>query len=87
MIVALCPECNEDEKSRYGSASRDYVNYNLGGDAFYTGQGTDGKGDRGWGRRGAKVPKENVVKGNGILVKRSIEGVTWQYDDGYYAGR
>jgi hypothetical protein len=81
VVVALCPECNEEVRVKYVSGGsgrdwrgyelgRDYKEYDLGRDAFYTGEGSDGKG-RGLVRRN---------RGNGVLVKRRIRGVTWQFD-------
>jgi hypothetical protein len=86
VVAARCPQCNEEERQGYGTG-RGYVDYHLGRDAFYTGEGKDGMGDRGRTRKGGKAKDDkNDKEKNGRLVKRRIEGVTWQYD-GYYVVR
>jgi hypothetical protein len=75
-VTALCPECNDEEFERYGWSSRDFVDYHLGLDAFYTNVGHDGRG-----RKKKKLGQDEPK--NGSLIKRHIEGVTWQYDGSY----
>ncbi|TLD39327.1 hypothetical protein E2P81_ATG00314 [Venturia nashicola] len=83
VVMALCPECNEEEKKRYGYSVRalgrsQYIGYELGRDAFYTEEGRDGMGDRRWKKRGI---------GNGELRRRGFGGVDWRVDDeGYGRG-
>lgn len=91
-VAALCPECNEEERVKDGKGKnrggRDYREYILGRDAFYTNEGKDGMGNRthtSKGGKGKRNGRDGEVK-NGQLVKRRIEGVTWQYD-GYYVVR
>jgi hypothetical protein len=74
-VAALCPECNEKEFEKYGWGC-DFVDYDLGRDAYYTNVGHDGRG-----RRKKKLGQDEPK--NGTLIKRRIEGVTWQYDGSY----
>lgn len=88
IVAALCPECNTEEFKIYASVEggsydkralerSQWIDYEMGRDAYYTGEGKDGMGDKRWKRKGVR---------NGVLRKRRFEGVTWSFDNGGYDG-